>query len=278
MIRPMPKPDAGAPEYCWFRETSSDGKHAVGGWCHPSLWPHIRLFTGDVPADLKPWVFRVFSERPNWVAAVDLPFDSLPFKKMAVKRFRPRTPFHRWLEPVLARPRPTVSLETALRYKAAGVSTPDLVLALERRRHGWVTDACTVTALVPDAQKVRHLLREPSDDPQDTERFLDRVADTVRRLHDAGIMHRDLTLGNFLWTRESPDTVWLIDLGRSIRPPFFPWLLRLVDLSRMNLGPRWPDFYRRYCRGDERLFRRLGWLRVLVRWRRASIAMKKAIR
>jgi hypothetical protein len=62
------------------------------------------------------------------------------------------------------------------------------------------------------------------------------AAGLVRRMHEAGVMHRDLTLGNFVGT--GPEDLALVDLNRArcFDGPLPPHL-RHRDLSAMRVCP-----------------------------------------
>jgi heptose I phosphotransferase len=65
-------------------------------------------------------------------------------------------------------------------------------------------------------------------------RMLQTMAETARRLHDAGFFHRDLYWCHFFIREPRPGTftAHLIDLQRVIRPRLARWRYRLKDLAQ----------------------------------------------
>lgn len=250
----------------------------VHGYCHPALLPHLDFFTSHFEDNIKGHVMKVYLERPNWVAAVRLPLN-LPFSTVVIKRFGSRSPFHRLLSP-FAKSKAIRAFRVAVAVEEAGVNTPQPLLAMEVRRFGFISQCYSITAWLQEASTARELLRSHPPESFRVTALLASLAQATRRLHDAGILHRDLSLGNFLITRLSPGEVYLIDLSRAIAfrstsGGGLPLLLRLVDLARMNLGSHWPGFFRLYCEGHPDWLRYEKLLYRLVRLRRISISLRK---
>lgn len=122
------------------------------------------------------------------------------------------------------------SWRTAAALLRAGIATPEPIAWIESREDNG--PAFLVTRLEPHDFELRMFLRarnggQPLDGfaELDGERLLEAVAALTRRLHEAGIWHRDLTSGNVL--------VRLADRGGSAEPE-----LLLLDLNRARLGQR----------------------------------------
>ena len=126
---------------------------------------------------------------------------------------------------------------------AAGVLTPEPVMRLESQaQDGPSFYVCRHLTGVLEA---RYLLRavnagrEAEEFPQvDVRAFLAELGRTVRRLHDAGFWHRDLSVGNVLLRHGKdgkPAGLYLIDLNRTRtgRPPSLNERAR--DLSRLAI-------------------------------------------
>jgi tRNA A-37 threonylcarbamoyl transferase component Bud32 len=73
------------------------------------------------------------------------------------------------------------------------------------------------TREIPNAEDVFQTLARLAGDRKPRLRLLSRVATEVRGLHDTGIHHPDLNLGNILVSRDDPDTVHLIDFDKATR-------------------------------------------------------------
>ena len=109
---------------------------------------------------------------------------------------------------------------------AAGLPTPEPVLFAESERPGG--PSFYVCRHVENATELRYLLRSAragtgeKDYPRwRAEEVLTELGRLLRLLHEAGVWHRDASVGNFLIVPQE-------------RPPHFE--LTLVDLSRARLG------------------------------------------
>ena len=126
---------------------------------------------------------------------------------------------------------------------AAGLLTPDPVMWIDSTEKDG--PSYYVCRYLPDVLEARYLFRAANEGrereafPQvDFPRFLDELGRTVRRLHEAGIWHRDLSVGNVL-LRPGPDgapeALYLIDLNRSRVGPRPGLTERVRDLTRLNV-------------------------------------------
>ncbi len=270
------------PDYQPFDRTEAQGI------CHRSLVPRLEFFTEGFETWLTNQPATVYLKTPNLVARVLLPAEILGEESprglpaaaglpVVVKRFGWRSPLHR-LAGRLTPSKGIRAIRIALILRRAGVRTPKPLIAWDRRHGRGPTVSYYITREIPDAISVRSILTEsgPAIGPH-----LERLARLVRGMHDAGIFHRDLTLGNFLVESGSDSREagpGLIDLSRAIHLPRVPLPIRLIDLARMNLKDSWPPFYEIYCEGRPS-FRR-GWpiLRLLIALRRGKMALWKKIR
>ncbi len=109
------------------------------------------------------------------------------------------------------RPRPFRELRASEALRAAGVPTPDVLGAAVR----WDAPGCYVGALatreVPAAINLWHYLQMAA--PAERGPACAAAAAVTRRLHDAGAIHPDLNLQNYLVRRTPSDfDAWIIDL------------------------------------------------------------------
>jgi len=130
----------------------------VRGYCHPSLLPHLDFFTSHFEDNIKGHVMKVYLERPNWVAAVRLPFSDLPWSTVLIKRFGTRSPFHPLLSPFTAS-KAIRAFRMAVAVQNAGVDTPQPLIALEVRRFGFISWCCLITAWLPEVTTARVVLK-----------------------------------------------------------------------------------------------------------------------
>ncbi len=138
-------------------------------------------------------------------------------EEVAVKRF-PVGP----ARSLLYRVRSTKAVRAfdhAVRLTELGVGTPRPLAAVDVRRGGRPVASYLCASFVPDFREARTLR---SADAPDRAVLLQRLGEFVGRLHELGVLHRDLTSGNVLLV---PDPA---------RPEGFEFLL--VDLNRMRFG------------------------------------------
>jgi tRNA A-37 threonylcarbamoyl transferase component Bud32 len=138
------------------------------------------------------------------------------------------------------------------RCRAANVRTME-VLAWDQKSAAGES-YIVVSAVEGDAIERcgrQFLSQRPSLIPEMT----DRLADQVRRLHAAGLYHRDLYASHvFLSEAEEGVDVYLIDLARVTRPWLRSQRWRVKDLAQLKysmpegwVGQYWPRFLAGYC-------------------------------
>jgi tRNA A-37 threonylcarbamoyl transferase component Bud32 len=168
--------------------------------------------------------------------------------EVAVKQFRNRglrdRLRRRWRGSKAAK-----SWRMAQALAAAGIATPEPLLLVESRCP--TGPSFYVCRYVEGGLEARYLLRAANAGREaelfpgiDLPRFLHQLGGFIRRLHDAGFWHRDLSSGNVLvrWPegargaeREAPYDLCLIDLNRARRQRRLTLSQRARDLSRMNI-------------------------------------------
>lgn len=164
---------------------------------------------------------------------------------------------------------------------AAGVRTPQPVLVAEsRERNG---PAWFVTRRIEGAFEMRYLCRaleagtERESYPDlDVLGALTAVGSMLRRLHDHGIWHRDVSVGNVL-IPEGGGEPWLVDLNRARTGRRLGAWRRTSDLSRLRIfrRPHQDVLLAAYWEVEPG---RLGWRRRLYRWQQKSFLRKIALR
>jgi len=136
------------------------------------------------------------------------------------------------------------SFRAASAVAAAGVSTPEPLAWLEAERPGGAS--IFVCRHLEGRVEARYLLRARNAGREADEfpgiaigAFLDEAAAVARRLHDAGIWHRDFSIGNLLLaegpTPERLADLALVDLNRCRIGRTVTLSERLADLSRLML-------------------------------------------
>jgi Lipopolysaccharide kinase (Kdo/WaaP) family len=123
---------------------------------------------------------------------------------------------------------------------AAGLPTPEPVMLLESLDPRG--PSFYVSRAVEGAIEARYVFRaanageERARFPEvDFAGFLEELGRTVRRLHEAGFWHRDVSAGNVLLRPGAPPQLWLLDLNRMRRCRRLTLSQRTRDLSRLPL-------------------------------------------
>ena len=255
------------------------------GICIPELEPHLEFFAGA----FEDWLFgqpkKVFLERHNWVAALRLPptirilgfsADRTEGWPVVLKRFGWRSPLHRIAKP-LTGSKPIRSFRIGITLRDSGVPTPRPLIAWERRGRGTMTQGYLMTEEIPDAVTLRQWIKTLNPPESENTALLTELARLVRGMHDSGVLHRDLTIGNFLVAAKpfEGNRIFLIDLSRAVHLGRVPVLLRLMDLARMKLQESWPDFFEDYCAGHPTWKAWQPVLNGLIRLRRRKMDLKK---
>jgi hypothetical protein len=138
------------------------------------------------------------------------------------------------------------SWRAARAMAAAGLPTPEPVMLLEAVDPAG--PSYYVCRAVDGALEARYLLRAANAGEErerfpeiDLAAFLGELGRTLRRVHDAGFWHRDVTAGNVLLLPApagGPPRLWLLDLNRA-RIAARPGVVRRTrDLSRLPLFRR----------------------------------------
>jgi len=226
-----------------------DAAVAFGFGPHGGGW-HGEVAAGRRPADLRGAVERLVdpgaSERTlHWgrnviyLARWPAPDGPLP---VAVKQFHNHGARRR-LRRALRGSKAAKSWRVARAMRAAGIRTPEPVALVESDRPdgpSYYASRCLDGLL-----EARYLLRAANagtvgrDFPgADLPAFLAALGRTLRRLHDTGFWHRDVSAGNVLirWrTGGEPPELHLLDLNRTRvgRPPTTSERTR--DLARMTI-------------------------------------------
>ena len=114
--------------------------------------------------------------------------------------------------------------------KSAGFNVPFPLLYWEKREFGIIRESGFVEEYLDNVIPVRDVL---SKNPINQD-VLKILANTFRKLHDAGFFMRDLTFGNFFLSPDF-DRLFIIDVSRLVYlHASVPFFLRLEDLSKVD--------------------------------------------
>lgn len=128
--------------------------------------------------------------------------------------------------------RPVLELLAHALLRQAKVNVPEPAAVLVRRTGlGLAYEGAILTVLLPETDNFLSLAK--TREPQKLTEVAEAAGREARRMLDAGIMHRDLHLGNVLVDRDGRP--WLIDFDRCR----FVGRLPVVEQQRAALAERW---------------------------------------
>ncbi|APG28765.1 hypothetical protein A7E78_13555 [Syntrophotalea acetylenivorans] len=138
---------------------------------------------------------------------------------------------------------------TASRMLHKGISTPLPVAFYERHRFSGVRDSYYICQYIPGAfssRQVCNAFRQGQKEYRglDKQQWFDLLTGFICNMHNAGILHRDLSVGNLMLTQDDDGkiTPYLIDIGRAkVVKNTLGGRQRILDLMRICYKLDWPD-------------------------------------
>lgn len=208
--------------------------------------------------------------------------------EVVIKQFRNQGLRRRW-ERRLKGSKAERSWRAALALRRAGIKTPEPLVWIESRDSEGPSHY--VSRRLPEFLEARYYFRaleagdEKAQYPQfAAESMVEELGRAIRRLHDAGIWHRDLSIGNVLLVggRDSrPEEVYFIDLNRARIKGRLTTLQRTRDLCRLRIfrTDLQDRFLRAYWGPEPTGLGRRRWLyRLLFHGFLLKVWLKKIIR
>ncbi|MEO1082601.1 MAG: lipopolysaccharide kinase InaA family protein, partial [Acidobacteriota bacterium] len=136
------------------------------------------------------------------------------------------------------------SWRRAWQFLEAGVPTASPLLWIESKEEEG--PSFFISRHLGDTVEARYLLRarnsghDSEDIPGfDFERFFTSLGQGLRRMHEGGLFHRDLSIGNVLVPRDvtapDPEDLYIIDLNRARRRFWMGPVARTRDLCRLKI-------------------------------------------
>jgi tRNA A-37 threonylcarbamoyl transferase component Bud32 len=155
---------------------------------------------------------------------------------------------------------------------------------MEKTRLGFVKESYYLSEAMGNGTS---FIEDPVKKMEDSS--LDELAETVRRIHDSGLFHKDLHAGNFLWDGAS---FFLTDLHRAKIVRSVSFKQRLLNLSQLfhSLRSTWDKgkrlrFMNRYFEGNpvpsekkEEFFRKIGTLMDRLQMRQWRSRTKRCLK
>jgi hypothetical protein len=157
--------------------------------------------------------------------------------------------------------RPLREVRAVTAARSAGVGVPEPLAVRVTRVGGLFYRFTLVAREIENAEDLLTVASAPSSGRKRA--LIDRVADEMRRLHESGVYHADLTMKNILM---SGDACYIIDLDKATLAGKRDEQLDMMNLARLNrsivklLGTRGfvtrtdkLRFLRRYLGGRQRI-------------------------
>ena len=246
--------------------------YAIG---HPDLVPILKKLAEEKDLDL-PGQSQVIKEHPNLIVQTSLlTDDNFPWPRQVIKQFRWRG-IQNYLASPLKKSKAIKSYLAACHLLKHGLGTPLPLGAVEVRRWGFVSGSAYLCESVDDFVDLKQYRKALPDGKIYMEKVLQMLAGYTLRMHDTGMMHKDLNLRNFLLAGPRGDySLYLVDLNRAWCRKSVPLWFRAMDLSRLDLKHWYPQFYKYYCQGrfhEKTILKMAAWTRTWRRqWRRMAV-------
>ena len=134
---------------------------------------------------------------------------------VVVKRFGRITSFNRMMYAMVRESKAIRAYKYASKLRSIGISTPEEVAVLETYSHGMLLDSYFISLFTPNRSLT--FLQEFNFNKWEWFPVLDHLAEWIFMLHENGVLHLDLNLGNILYQEQKDrreHTFQLIDNNR----------------------------------------------------------------
>ncbi|MFH1214379.1 MAG: lipopolysaccharide kinase InaA family protein [Candidatus Neomarinimicrobiota bacterium] len=176
---------------------------------------------------------HIYKDKVNILAEVDVEIEGVE-KPVVIKWFSWRNRISLWLSPFM-RSRAKKSWDASQSLKRCGVKVPPPITAYTRRRFGIIRRNFLLTEIVTDYTLARRWLRNPATTVDEKTAIVTAIAELIRKMHDAHMVHHDLTPGNFLVKNSDPTDITITDLNRLEHKLFLSRKLKAYDIAKLNL-------------------------------------------
>ena len=143
----------------------------------------------------------------------ELRFIDVPGFTINVKRYRVPIFMNRIAYTFFRKSKACRAYEYAFKLKEKGYGTPDPIAYLEYKSNGLLSHSYFVSKHIRDFRMMREFA--DGSDITGKEDIIEALGVLVARLHEDGILHLDLSVGNILFNKEGQEVhFWLVDLNR----------------------------------------------------------------
>ena len=153
---------------------------------------------------------------------------------VVVKRFGRITSFNRLMYSTFRESKAMRAYKNASKLRAMGISTPEEIAVIETSSHGMLTDSYFISAYTPCSSL--SYLREFTFEKKEWFSLLDALVAWIAEMHEKGILHQDLNVGNILYQEQQDGSVTfkLIDNNRMKFRTNLTVEERLKEISRLS--------------------------------------------
>ena len=153
---------------------------------------------------------------------------------VVVKRFGHMTAFNRLMYATIRKSKAIRAYKYASQLRAMGIFTPEEIAVLETYAHGMVADSYFISLYTSDGSL--SFLHEFTFERKEWFPLLDSLVCWIFEIHDKGILHQDLNVGNILYQEQKNGKVsfQLIDNNRMKFRRNLSIEERLKDICRLS--------------------------------------------
>ncbi len=157
-------------------------------------------------------------------------------KQIYVKKYKSPKKFPDKIRFLVSKSRALRDWRTVSRIKAKSISTVIPAAVGEKRRFGFLKESFFITLALEDVEPISHLLKNIDKlAVREKKDLITAVALFARKVHAAGIFHRDFHCGNILIRRLSgqPPRLYLVDYHRARLKRSLNTKQRIYDLAQL---------------------------------------------
>ena len=153
---------------------------------------------------------------------------------IVVKRYGHITSFNRLMYSTFRKSKAMRAYQHASQLRELGISTPEEIAMIETYKNGILQDCYFVSA--SSSYHSMAFLRDEGFNRESMYPLIDAMVEWIVKLHDKGILHQDLNVGNILYQEQHDGSInfQLIDINRMKFRTNLSVEERLKELSRLS--------------------------------------------